>query len=525
MTVSLLPAPTIWQPGVRVGSQTPRVRSCPEYVTTLGDEAADLMAEVGKPLLPWQREYCRDSLGRRADGKWSAYESGLFVARQNGKGVCIEARELYSLFILRTHRIIHSAHLFDTSREAFERLMEIIDGSDWLTKRVDKVNRAHGKEGIQLTARAGGGQLKYKARTLHGARGFSGEDIILDEAYALVAGHMAAISPILATLPNPSIGYFSSPPDDKTGPMPDDAFLPSVRKRGLEGQPRLAYWEFSPPDEFDPSDPEVRFACNPSAGYLIQDEYLEDQYRIFASAGKVQNYSTEHLGVWPVDTSAHWLVLAEADYLDLLDDASQATDPLVFSIDSTPGGGYSSISAAGARPDGNLHGEVIDHAQGTGWVVPRAVELDARWKPAAWVVDIGGAAGFMVPQLQEAGLNVVTLTPRQVGQAFAMFKAAASSEEQAEVVESSEELTGKPAGSLDEPFVVPKIKIRPGRHGAAIASAVEGATTRRIGDGTTWDRRSTDVVISPVVSMTNAVFGFVTREPAEPDQPFFGSWR
>ncbi len=171
-----------------------------------------------------------------------------------------------------------------------------------------------------------------------------------------------------------------------------------------------------------------------------------------------------------------------------------------------------------------MHGELIDHAQGTGWVVPRAVELGARWKPAAWVVDIGGAAGFMVPQLQEAGLNVVTMTARQVGQAFAMFKAAASSEEQAEVAESAETLTGTPAGSLEEQFTVPKIKIRPGRHGAAIAAAVEGATTRRVGDGTTWDRRSTDVVISPIVSMTNAVFGFVTLEPAEPEQPFFGRW-
>jgi hypothetical protein len=106
-----------------------------------------------------------------------------------------------------------------------------------------------------------------------------------------------------------------------------------------------------------------------------------------------------------------------------------------------------------------------------------------------------------------------------------MFRSASSSAEQGEVAESAEQLTGEPASPPEEQFTVPKIKIRPGRHGAAIASAVEGATTRRVGDGTTWDRRSTDVVISPIVSMTNAVFGFVTREPAEPEQPFFGTYR
>jgi hypothetical protein len=55
-------------------------------------------------------------------------------------------------------------------------------------------------------------------------------------------------------------------------------------------------------------------------------------------------------------------------------------------------------------------------------------------------------------------------------------------------------------------------------------AAVAGAVTRRVGDGTTWDRKSAGTVISPLVALTNALFGFVTREPTE-DQPFFGEWR
>lgn len=506
--------PMTWQPDGRVGSQSPRVRSVPAYVSTLGDEAADFMAEVGKPLLPWQRECVRDMMGRRADGKWAGYEAGLFEARQNGKGVVIEARQLYSLFVLRTRKIIHSAHLFDTSREAFDRVMELIDGSDWLTKRVARVNRAHGKEGIELTRRAGGGSLKYKARTLHGARGFSAEDIFLDEAYALVGGHMAAISPTLATLPNPWIGYFSSPPDDKTGPMPDDAFLPSVRKRGLAGDPRLTYWEFSPPDGFDPSDVDVWYQCNPSLGYLIQEEYLADQFRIFVSAGKTHNFSTEHLGVWPLDAATHWSVITEADWLGLLDDDSAALDPLVFALDITPERAYASIAAVGSRLDGDLHGELVDHGPGTSWIVARAVELDNRWHPARWVVDPGGAAGFLIPALEEQGLTVDTMTGRNVGQAYGMLRSATSTAERGSPPESGETLTGNPAALSDDdlPVVVPRLRVRLGRHGVALSAAVEGATTRRVGDGTTWDRKTVKTDISPLVALTNALYGFVTRE-------------
>jgi hypothetical protein len=55
----------------------------------------------------------------RADGKWAAFEVGLNVARQNGKGSILEARELAGLFLLGERLIIHSAHEFATSLEAF----------------------------------------------------------------------------------------------------------------------------------------------------------------------------------------------------------------------------------------------------------------------------------------------------------------------------------------------------------------------------------------------------------------------
>lgn len=214
-----------------------------------------------------------------------------------------------------------------------------------------------------------------------------------------------------------------------------------------------------------------------------------------------------------------WQVIAESDWLALLDDTSQATDPLVFAIDTTPERTFSSIAAVGARSDGDLHGEVVDHADGTSWVTARAVELNARWKPARWMVDAGGAAGFLIPQLQSAGLEVDSLTARQVGQAYGMFRSATSSAERGTAPESSAALTGTPDEATPDEVAVPRIWIFPGRHGPALTAAAEGAVTRRVGDGTSWDRKTTSTVISPLVALTNAIFGFLTRPVA--DQPFF----
>src|SRR6185312_14200157 len=103
----------------RRGAQQPRVCRVPAYVSTLGDEAADFMAEAGKPGLPWQRDVLRGAMGIRADGKWAAYEVAIWLSRQNGKGWCTEAQELFGAYMLHEQKIVHSAHLFDTSREAF----------------------------------------------------------------------------------------------------------------------------------------------------------------------------------------------------------------------------------------------------------------------------------------------------------------------------------------------------------------------------------------------------------------------
>ena len=76
---------------------------------------------AGLELDPWQRYVLDVALRVRPDDRWAAFEVALIVARQNGKGAVLEARELAGLFLdLPDEKLIlHSAHEFKTCSGAF----------------------------------------------------------------------------------------------------------------------------------------------------------------------------------------------------------------------------------------------------------------------------------------------------------------------------------------------------------------------------------------------------------------------
>ncbi|WP_163571049.1 hypothetical protein [Fodinicola feengrottensis] len=153
---------TISQSGEQLALQRPRVRNVPEYVSSAGLEAVELAASAGLFLDPWQRLALDDTLGEKPGGKWSAFEVGILVARQNGKGAIIEARELAGLFLFGDKLIVHSAHEFKTAQEAFLRIKALIDNTDALRRRVHMIRTAHGEEGIELRD---GTRLRFMARS------------------------------------------------------------------------------------------------------------------------------------------------------------------------------------------------------------------------------------------------------------------------------------------------------------------------------------------------------------------------
>lgn len=413
MTVSLLAstlAETTSLNGVRIGAQRAPIHRAPEYTKTYGYEVIDFMAQIGRPLDPWQALIQLDAFAVQDDGLWSAFELAVLLARQNGKGGVTEAIELASLFLFKEPLIFHSAHQFKTSTAAFRRIIDIIDASDWLTKRVKAISRSKGDEGIELTRAAGGGRLQFIARSEGSGRGLTGSKTVFDEAAWLTIGQYGAQTPGLSTIPNPQIIYTSTPPDENIGPMPEDAMLPSVRRRGHRGQGRIALSEWSPPKGFDRNDPEISYLCNPAKGIRIAGWFLDQQRSNFTEAGKPEKYDTEHLGVWPADADEQWQVIPEQPWTDASDPDVKAVGGRALGISMTPDRSRTYVASFGKRPDGLLVMQLVKMFPGSAGVVEfiRTAKGDSTRPICAVVIGASDPARSLLPDFKEVKIDVLT---------------------------------------------------------------------------------------------------------------------
>ncbi len=496
MTVIDLAAPS---------AERPRVLHVPRYSTSAGDEAVDLAASAGLILDPWQQFVLRNSLGERPDGRWSAFEVGLVVARQQGKGSVLEARELAGLVLFGEKQIVHTAHELKTSMKHFKRLVNLFDGSDDLRKRLKKVINSNGKEGLETTS---GAVLECLARTKNAGRGFTGDLVVLDEAYALTADQMDATMPTMLAVDNAQVWYTSSPPLDAVSGQ----VLMSIRDRAEAGTSgRLAWFDYGLAgtlDRLEGMDLDARenwFAALPSLrSGRIREENVQTMRDVLPTDA---GFAREILGIWPPGLGKAFRVIPAEDWTEALDAESQIEGPFVLAAAVSVDRARSSIAAVGARGDGLVHVEVTstplraDNRNGAGWAVPRMVEICKRRKPALIVLDEFGPTGSLIPDLKRAladefadeAPEVMGLGTAAVGRAFGMFYDGVSGPDR----------PGRNVRHIGQP---------------ELTAAVAGADTRTLGDGRAWDRRAPTVDITPLVACTHGLYGWSQR-PAE-DAPF-----
>jgi len=362
LTTSVLPAV--------VGAQEPRLHSHPPYVSSAGSEAVELAARAGLHLYPWQQLVLRDALGETAAGKWAAFEVGLVVPRQNGKGSILEALELAALYLADPDEppplILHSAHEFKTSAEHFRRVRDLIEGSPLLSKQVRIIRTAAGAEAIELHS---GARLRFVTRSGGSGRGFSADLVVIDEAYNLTAESMAAVLPTMSARPNPQIWYTSS-----AGMVTSDQ-LARVRERGIRGgDPSLAYFEWSAVDGADLDDRAEWARANPSLGYRIPESFVVTE----RAALPPEQFGRERMGLWAdrdrdkaaIDAGA-WAALADPQ-------AARGNSP-VFSVATAPDRSWTAIGVAWKRPDGTPQVMLADYRPDATWVASRVAELRATW--------------------------------------------------------------------------------------------------------------------------------------------------
>lgn len=439
---------------------------------------------------PWQEFTIHHGLGERDDGQWAAFEVGLEVARQNGKGGVLEIRELAGLFLLGERLVIHSAHEFATAEEALERMAAIIEGCADLSRRVKTIKRSHGQEGIYLT---NGQRLRYKTRTKGGGRGFTADCVILDEAMVIPEAFLGALMPTLSARPNPQLWYTGSAVDQEH--MDNGVVFARLRERGLAAEdPSLAYFGWSAPFD-DPSqvpegaatDPSVWAQANPAIGIRIATEHVANEQRSMDP----RTFAVERLGVgdWPATDGSGVQVIDLETFLARTDAESVPLDPVRFTYDVKPDRSAAAIGVAGRREDGRHHIEVVEHKRGTGWVAERLAELVTAHASGPVMCDVAGPAASLLPALAKLEVEVEPVSAKEHAQACGAF------------FDAVEQDTVRHLGTPE------------------LVAAVRGATQRPLGDAWAWSRKSSSVDISPLVACTLALWA------CESDQPTKRSWR
>lgn len=459
-----------------------------------GDEVADVARLLGRPLDASQRIAVDALTSFGPGGRWLALEGCVKLPRQNGKtGGIVTPIVLADLFLWGADRIAWTAHLFKTTREAFADHKQLIQSAPEFDRRVRKIHEANGEESIELTS---GARIDYLARSKGGGRGLGGKHVVLDEALFGTPEQAGAILPILAARENPRVTYASS------GCKVESGLLRKLTKRGRAGgDPSLVFVEWCAPGRWE--DPGCR--TGPTCPHVVGTPgcALDDFDRILAAnpamaAGRIERefmaamratldpieFGREFLG-WdepgedegarPIATET-W---AETRHDLTATERAQLGRP-VFFLDVEPGGGSSSIAAAGTRRDTGLpHVELAAAAPGTDWLVARAAELAERWPDSRFAAEAAGAVGALFEKLRRedirAGINLELFTAPDMGRSCAHLQN-----------------LGTGFTHHDDPrFLV----------------ALAGAVKRDLGEGLwAWGRRKSTTNISPLVAATGALW-------------------
>jgi hypothetical protein len=456
--------------------------------------AIALAEAAGLFLDPWQQDSLTTMLAVDDVSRWVCFEYCELVSRQNGKGAILEARVLAGILLFGEKLIMWTAHEYKTAIELFIRLKvlfrRLIEAGE-LGEGDVKVYHDNNGRGFDLLVADGvvldePRRIRFIARSEGSGRGFSGDLVIIDEAYAYTPEQQSALLPTMSARPNPQIVYASSPPlKGDSGEV-----LYSLRYRGDPGIEReqgdepwaqddaLAYRDWGLAGDLDNlggvdlADRANWARTNPAVGTRIPWKFVEKEFRAMVKRTPA-SFARERLGIWPLEIKpkATGGVIPDELWHDLAVVAERPAD-VAMAIVVNHKRTHTAIAAVGPRGDGRMQVSIVDYRPGTAWVVARAQQLQERWNPVGWAVQDKGPSATLLQPLREAGI--------------------AEPEERDEPQRGQVAVPWAADVALAYGLVIDALAERTTVHldEAPLNLAAAGATTRPLGAGTTWDYKT-----------------------------------
>ena len=450
---------------------------------TFGGNVAEIARALGTPLMPWQEHVADVALEVDDAGRFVYDQVVLTVPRQSGKTTLLLALMTWrSLGTAERQHITYAAQSGVAARDKlFDEYWPALADSP-----LGAVFTARKTSGHEAIMSASGSRITITAATEKAGHGGSLDLPVIDEAFAYTDARLEqALLPAMRArrrfAPGPQLWVVSTAGNASSTYLKGK--VESGRKFVEEGRTSgTAYFEWSADLDADPMDPETWWSCIPSMGHTVDEDAIRAEYETYVD---INEWRRAGLNQWLTSTADPVLDVDKWEACTDLDSGFNGAP--VFAVDVAPDRSSAAIATAGLRDDGLPHVELIEHKTGTGWVVDRLASLLASHGGEV-VIDPGSPAGSLIPALETAEVPHRLMRTRDVVTGCGMFFDA--------VTEGTIRHLAQPP----------------------LTAAVAGATKRTVGDAWAWSRKNSSVDITPLVAVTNALWGAGTTEsPGDPD--------
>ena len=473
-------------PRTLLGSQEPTWLHEEPFASSYGPLVERVARASGHPLFPWQEESSTGALAVDDEGLFVHRSVVRVVPRQNGKNNEVESIQIVKLLLLRRALQVHSAHKVSTAKEHFRKLKRRIEQLQKVDPSIAKldIQFRESNEDRSVECHDFGTRIQFLARATGGGRGFTADDVYLDEALYLTDEMLGDIVPASSAVPNAQIFYLTSHPVEKSSTP-----VLKMMRQGRAGTSRHTSYrewgnEFKASDEsplgVDLKSRSALLKVNPSFGVTLGDMAVEDE------RGKLseREFARERYGCIDLrEDSAGWAIFPRASWLALADTASQPGDVFALGVDMPPDMSTAVVALASPRPDGRVHVELMKKEYSPDeWLED---DLD-RWAQELRPLGIGYESGSPISasakKMRRLRKRLVPLSNRDIGVATSLLTSKVRTEQIAH---------------LDDPAL-----------NEAFRAAQLGKLTERMARLT---RRNVVEDISPAIAIANALYVLETN--------------
>ena len=408
---------------------TPRNPDRPTY----GPEFSEVAKRLGTPLMPWQQHYFDVAYEFDPDTGLLFYdEDNITVPRQSGKTTGVKTKKVHRSTVMATRLGPQRSAYYAQTRLAARRKLERdfapalrqsrsfpevahsrarpVRSTEW------RLSLNNGSEAIEF----GNGSLwGIDAPSRTGGHGDTLDDADIDEAFAHYDDTVeGSVRPAQATRVNAKLGIWSTA---------GDALSKYLWRKVLAGRSacesgehgRVAYFEWSAPEDADPGDPATWRGCMPALGITIPEEFIQGEWERAQRKGQegIDTFRRACLNQWPevpiLGDEATFRVIAAEMWSAIEDLHHRPTGSLRYALDvdtNARGEEWCSIGCS----DG-IHLEDVtppDTVPGTAWVVD-AVKRK-RDVVGELLIDPTGPARKLIAPLEQAGITIKKMTANEV---------------------------------------------------------------------------------------------------------------